>query len=195
MDGDRCSVALRLFFAQQSSPSELSESFLTHAASFCGLRHSLLKLLIRSISAPSQLAGEALAATSAQSIKGADDRWESLLGEVLRGASRTDPAAAVATALGEDADSEKVKSTAKAFALVGRWRRVLYAAVNAMMPTVALLRFGIDGGAHNKEIGNTVQKALSFLSCVAAYSCNDEAARMACGAATGHLPECNESFA
>jgi len=107
---------------------------------------------------------------------------------------------------------------------VHHWRRVLYSVVNAMVSTAALLRFGINDGkgrsthtmsedrlpgsifsSDNHEgspprfstknaVGTTIKKALSFLSCLSAYSSNDEDMRLASRAAAGHLLENGAHF-
>lgn len=106
---------------------------------------------------------------------------------------------------------------------VTHWRRVLNSVVNAMIPTAALLRFGINDGkgrsihtfigedhlpvfssdnhegsssrfSTKNEVGTSIEKSLSFLSCVAAHFSNNDDMRLASRAAAGHLVENILSF-
>lgn len=102
-----------------------------------------------------------------------------------------------------------------ALTLYHHWRRVLNGVINAMVPAAALLRFGINDGKGRKvhpqyngspfdttsgsssissrlyseqsAVSITIQRSLSFLSCVAAYSWTDEDVRLTSRAVSNHL--------
>jgi hypothetical protein len=80
-DGE--SVALKLFFAQQQHPADLSKSFSSQVASLCGMNGSLISLLLFSRSSKQRLAGDALVITSAHRILGAEffKSWKVFMGE------------------------------------------------------------------------------------------------------------------
>ncbi|KAL7543894.1 hypothetical protein ACHAXR_013387, partial [Thalassiosira sp. AJA248-18] len=248
------SVALQLFFAQ--SPCELTESFYSQVASLCQIDSTILKLVIHSLSDQQNLGGNALLATSAQRIKGADYhhnlvskdtssswkemvpgehrancQWETLLGACLQGSSLAVDSplidSAVAVGNGTLSDSDLKKKIADAVVSVNHWRRILYSVINAMVPTTALIRFGVYDGkgrsthplcedrlpgsifssssdsnhegsstsfSTKNEVGTTIKKALSFLSCVSAYSSHDGDMRLASRMAAGHLLENSSQF-
>mmetsp|Transcript_5230 Transcript_5230/g.11836 ORF Transcript_5230/g.11836 Transcript_5230/m.11836 type:complete len:3618 (-) Transcript_5230:38-10891(-) len=246
-------LGLQLFYAQQQHPSDLSESFYSHVATVCQIDSSIFKLVMTVLSSEeSCLSGNNLVATSAQRIKGADHnnasngriypgehrangQWETLLSNALQGSCLSVPTAAIADALDDTttADTATMNKIANALVAIHHWRRVLNSVINAMVPTAALLRFGIHDGkgrsthslceelpgsifssisegvpsgsssmmmslsrlsTENTEVGTTLQKALSFLSCVYAYSSNDEDMRLASRAAAGHLLENSTTF-
>jgi hypothetical protein len=151
------SLALQLFFAQQQHPADLTESFYSQVESFCGINGSLLSFMVFSLSSKQCLAGNAFVNTSAHKIPGAEffkaqkvfmgerranGQWETLLSEVLQGSSLTIHSSLI-TNLADDA---VIKQIVDALTSAHRWQRVLYSIVNAMVPTAALLRFGISDG-------------------------------------------------
>lgn len=144
------SIAVHLFFAQQQHPADLSESFYSKVASLCGIDASVYSTLFFSLSSEQRLAGDALVANSAQQILGANffkswkvfpgerranGQWELMLSEILQASALKIRSSTIA--------SEQVLD---ALASVHRWRRVLVSIVNAIVPTAALLRFGINEG-------------------------------------------------
>ena len=172
---ERYSIALTLFYAQQQHPCELSDSFYTHVSTLCQVQEGIYKLLIKSITNRDQdnLEGAALVTTTAQRIMGANHfragkifagehrancQWETLLAETLRGTSLSISSDTVANALRKQSttvnETDNVSSRSSgdqqqvsdALATYHHWRRVLNSVLNAMVPTSALLRFGINDG-------------------------------------------------
>lgn len=144
------SIAVHLFLAQQQHPADLSESFYSKVAYLCGIDASVYSTLFISLSSVQRLAGDALVANSAQQILGAyffkswkvfpgerraNGQWELMLSEILQASALKIRSSTIA--------SEQVLD---ALASVHRWRRVLVSIVNAIVPTAALLRFGINEG-------------------------------------------------
>ena len=159
----------------------------------------------------------------------ANQQWETLLIDILRGTSLSIPSSIVADVLdkpsedaakssqaADDGSANGHQQVANALTHYHHWRRVLNSVINAMVPTTALLRFGINAGrgrnvhpqcddspgsifssgasasqsrvySENSLVSTTIQKALSFLSCVAAYSWNDNDLRLTSRAASNHL--------
>jgi len=242
---ERYSLAIQLYHAQAQNPSHLTDSFFKHVSTVCKVDLSLYKLLINTVTNDDQknVGGAALATTSPQLILGANyhkqqkvfggehranQQWETLLTDILRGTSLSIPSSTIADALDKssvdaakssqaaDDGSTNYQQVANALTHYHHWRRVLNSVINAMVPTTALLRFGINAGrgrnvhpqcddspgsifssgasasqsrvySENSIVSTTIQKALAFLSCVASYSWNDNDLRLTSRAASNHL--------
>ena len=164
----------------------------------------------------------------------ANGQWEMLLGECLQGTSLAiDPSSsspvpsssASGRAATKEGDGSDMKDRISGLLLaINHWRRVLLSVVNAMVPTAALLRLGIQNGkgrsTHplcedrlpgstfsssegsssrfsirtNDTVDNTISKALSFLSCVSAYSSDNSDMKLVSRSASSHLIETPSNF-
>ncbi|KAL9190922.1 hypothetical protein ACHAXT_000628 [Thalassiosira profunda] len=236
LNSDNAATALRLLFAQQHMCVSTRECFHDQVSLACqiGEDGAMLCIMVASVSEGDCLEGASLLNNSAQRIRGADnhkatwkvfpgehranDQWETLFSETLRGSSLT-----VSSEAGDIEGEKEEGRFQEALVTANHWRRVLYSVVNAMVPAAALLRFGMYGGrgrnthslcnngslpgdvssnpetsalvySARREVDVALNSALSFLSCISAHSPSDEDMRLACRAAAGHLLENASSF-
>jgi len=230
-------LALKMIFSRKYTMSD--DLFDFHVSTLCQISCDSLNLLVRSISNDEDFtSGNTYCLNSAQRIRGtaanegwqtasgehrANGQWETLLAQTLQGSSIQIKAGKMMDTFVDDVDASEIITNS--LMSICRWRRVLFSVVNAMVPTTALLRFGINDGkgrkphplsddfrknrfsrstenceggslrfSTNNQVGITIMKALSFLSCVSAHSANDSNMRLATLAAADHLLENSSQF-
>ena len=153
----------------------------------------------------------------------ANGQWETLVSETLLGSSLLISSAAITDAVGDDADLvEEITSALMAVkrwrrvlysiinAMVPAAALLRFGVKDGKGRQLHPLCEDIPGtrSSHSSEnnevntsrsstkndVGITIKKVLSFLSCISAYSMNDEDMRLTCLMAAGHLMESSAQF-
>lgn len=146
------SLVLQILAAQQHAMNGTSgEALFVHLSTLCRVESALLK----HFSSNSHfLVGNIFAEHASQRVKGAvaaggweptsgeyraNGQWETLIAETLRGSSLK-----VITSYMFPGEQDVNKEMKSAVLAANHWQRVLCSVVNAMVPTAALLRFGVS---------------------------------------------------
>eukprot|EP00804_Cyclotella_cryptica_P018056 CCRYP_008325-RE/>CCRYP_008325-RE protein AED:0.09 eAED:0.09 QI:596/0.96/0.92/1/1/0.92/26/363/4715 len=138
----------------------------------------------------------------------ANEQWEMIISHAIQGATLQ--------IISSPLSLDELSPLVSALEVASRWKRVLASVVSAMVPTAALLRFAVYDGkgrnphplcndlpestlssetivtsrfSTNNEVGLNMKRALSFLSCIAAFSTEEDPLRLTCQAAANHMLE------
>ena len=154
------SIALKLIFVRPQTPNDVFDSL---TSSLCQISSSALKLVTKTLTSQLCSSSNDFCLKSVHRIIGAamnegweaapgehraNGQWETLVSETLEGSSLRVAPDAIAEAISYDANV--LEDIATALVTVCRWRRVLYSIVSAMVPTTALLRFGVNDAKGRK---------------------------------------------